>query len=116
MKTELGHLHSYLRHNHLDHYLSKSEIIERNRENNKLNSLGLVLGMSNPVSNGNKFINNNIIGHGEYKPLKVRDIDNLIRFNNIPTDRPVSITGFNTRFMPTAPNHISQSIENTILQ
>jgi len=112
--------HSYLRHHNLEHHLSETQIRERNMENNKLNSLGLLMGVGVPLSLAsiygmNKLINNKIIGHGNFRENTIRDIDSLTnRVFDIPTDRPVSITGFNRRPMPTAPHHIGQSVENTL--
>jgi hypothetical protein len=72
-------------------------------------SLGAIYGIQKLTSN--------IIGHGQYnfrEPL-VRDIDTLTgRVFEIPTDRATSLSGFNTRSMPTAPHHIGQSTENTL--
>jgi hypothetical protein len=120
-KTEED-FHSYLRHHNLEHHLSETQIVERNRENNKLNSLGLVMGIGVPLSLGaiygiQKLTNDILIGHGEHnfrEPI-IRDIDRLTgRVYDIPTDRPQGLSGYNTRQMPTAPHHIGQSVENNV--
>mgnify|MGYP003649898065 FL=1 len=113
--------HSYLRTHNLEHHLSETQIRNRNMESNKLNSLGMVMGIGVPLTLGSIFglqkLTSNIIGHGSHnfrEPL-VRDIDTLTnRVYEIPTDRTTSLSGFNTRPMPTAPHHIGQSTENTL--
>lgn len=113
--------HSYLRHHNLEHHLSETQIRERNMENNKLNGLGMVMGIGVPLTLGAIFglqkMTSNIIGHGSHnfrEPL-VRDIDTLTgRVYDIPTDRTQGLSGYNTRHMPTAPHHIGQSVENTV--
>lgn len=110
--------HSYLRHHNLEHHLSETQIRERNMENNKLNGLGMVMGIGVPLTLGAIYglqkLSSNIIGHGEFQIEPPRDIDNLIRGSNIPTDRPESLSGFNTRSMPTAPAGVGQSTESNV--
>lgn len=109
--------HSYLRQNNLEHHLSETQIQDRNRENNSLNGLGLVAGIAIPLTFGaifgmNKLMKNNM---GVFKEPLIRDIDTLsgriIEYPNTATD---SISGINTRPMPTAPNHIGQDITNFV--
>ena len=113
--------HSYLRTHNLEHHLSETQIRERNMENNKLNSLGLLMGVGVPLSlasiYGLQKLTSNIIGHGShnFREPVIRDMDSLRnRVNDIPTDRATSLSGFNTRPMPTATHHIGQSVENTL--
>jgi hypothetical protein len=113
--------HSYLRHHNLEHHLSETQIRNRNMESNKLNGLGMVMGVAVPLTLGSIFgltkLTSNIIGHDSHnfrEPL-IRDIDTLTeRVYEIPTDRTTSLSGYNTRHMPTAPHHIGQSVENTL--
>jgi hypothetical protein len=113
--------HSYLRTHNLEHHLSETQIRNRNMESNKLNSLGMVMGIGVPLSLGAIFgmakLTSNIIGHGNhnFREPVIRDIDSLTgRVYDIPTDRPQGLSGYNTRHMPTAPHHIGQSVENTL--
>lgn len=114
--------HSYLRHHNLEHHLSETQIIERNRENNKLNGLSMVMGIGVPLTLGaifglQKLTNNIIMGHGEhnFREPVIREQDRLTgRIRNIATDRTQSLTGFNTRHMPSPDAHISQSHENLL--
>jgi hypothetical protein len=114
--------HSYLRHHNLEHHLSETQIRKRNMENNKLNSLSMVMGIGVPLTLGAifgmaKLTTSNIIGHGShnFREPVIREQDVLTgRIRNIATDRTQSLTGFNTRHMPSPDAHISQSPENLL--
>ncbi len=108
--------HSYLRHHNLEHHLSETQIVERNRENNKLNSLGLVMGVGVPLSLGaiygiQKLTNDILIGHGKHnfrEPGNIEPLKDILK--GLPSDYPTSLSGFNTRYMPTAPAGIDKDI------
>ncbi len=114
-KTEED-FHSYLRHHNLEHHLSETQIVERNRENNKLNSLGLVMGIGVPLSLGaiygiQKLTNDILIGHGKHnfrEPGHIEPLKDILK--GLPSDYPTSLSGFNTRYMPTAPAGIDKDI------
>ncbi len=113
--------HYYMRKNNLEHLLSETQIQDRNRENNSLNSLGLVAGIAIPLTFGAIFGANKImkeinnIGLGEtYSPSLEEQVsayvigDLTAKALNIIDDSALS--GTNTRPMPRADNHLGQDL------
>ena len=114
--------HRYMRQHNLGHFISESHKIEEQRNNNALNSIGLLNRVDRPISyssinknNNSSLINNNIIGHGEYKLQPIRDMDSLYsRISNYPITSSESLTGTNTRYMPTADNSVNSDIASFV--
>jgi hypothetical protein len=112
--------HSYLRHHNLEHHLSQTQIQDRQMNSNGLNAMGLVAGIAAPLTLGaifglQKLTNDNMVGHGAYREPLIRDIDSLT--NNIieyPNTAPESLSGHNTRAMPTAPANVNDDIYNSV--
>ena len=113
--------YDYMKRNNLEHHLSETQIQDRNRENNSLNSLGLVAGIAIPLTFGAIFGANKImkdinkIGMGKtYSPSLEEQVSSYVigdltaKALNIIDDSALS--GTNTRPMPRADNHIGQDI------
>jgi hypothetical protein len=85
-------------------------------ENNKLNGLGMVMGIGVPLTLGaiyglQKLTNNILIGHGEHnfrEPGNIEPLADILQ--GLPSDYTTSLSGFNTRYMPTAPAGIDKDI------
>ena len=105
--------HSYLRHHNLEHHLSETQIQDRNRASNGLNGGSLVLGLAVPLTLGAIFgyqqLTSNIIGHGGHEQFNY-DIESHILSENTGYHNRMdeSLSGINTRPMPTADAHIGQ--------
>jgi hypothetical protein len=100
--------HAYLRHHNLTHHLSETQIADRNRQNNYLNGVGLTLGVGIPLTLGAVFgvqkLTSNIMGHAGFRHLlgegskigEGMDAGRKLKYGS------TSLSGFNTRPMPTA--------------
>lgn len=110
--------HTYLRHHNLEHHLSETQIQDRNRESNGLNGGSLVLGLAVPLTLGAIFgfqkLTSNIIGHGAHDQFNYDEARQMmgIRQPRYNARMDESLSGFNTRPMPTADGHISQEVNN----
>ena len=109
--------HSYMKQNNLTHHLSETQIQDRNRENNSLNSLGLVAGIAIPLTFGaifgmNKIMKDamGIMNRGRYENIIVDDVggEALQYYMSYPDNSALS--GINTRPMPRAEGHINQDL------
>jgi hypothetical protein len=111
--------HTYLRHHNLEHHLSETQIQDRNRESNGLNGGSLVLGVAVPLTLGAIFgfqkLTSDIIGHGGHDQFNYDEARQMMgirepRYNARMLGEGESLSGINTRPMPTADPHIGQSI------
>ena len=131
--------HTYLRQNNLEHHLSESQIIERNRDSNYLNGLGLTFGVAVPLTLGAIFGANKLLktinsmgmrpmgltGTGEnerVRPQRPREIlaENLRERNAfmVPSSSLIpfrlshngALSGVNTRPMPVPEAHINEDV------
>lgn len=105
--------HSYLRHHNLEHHLSETQIQDRQMASNGLNAMGLMSGIAIPLTLGAVFgyqkLTSNLMGHGAFREPLIRDIDTLSgRVITYPNTAPESLSGVNTRHMPTAPNNVNE--------
>jgi hypothetical protein len=111
--------HTYMRQNNLEHHLSETQIQDRNRENNSLNSLGLVAGIAIPLTFGAIFGMNRLFPRPEMNYDVADEMmgiqrnyalpQGIFRENVIDTG---SLSGTNTRPMPRADGHINQDLGN----
>lgn len=105
--------HAYLRNHNLEHHLSQTQVQDRQRASNGLNAMSMVAGIAVPLTLGAVFglqkLTSNIIGHGEFY-----DREPIIQRGGHPNTAPESLSGHNTRAMPTADNHIGLDTHSTL--
>lgn len=113
IKTAIAHdigrseedFHTYLRHQGLEHHLSETQIQDRNRNNNQLNSYALALGLPMVLAYGALKLPRGLSGIFGDTQRQVVVKEPMIEYGN-------SLSGINTRPMPTADAHSGQDIPN----
>tara|TARA_A100001391_G_scaffold69163_2_gene44274 strand:+ start:515 stop:1132 length:618 start_codon:yes stop_codon:yes gene_type:complete len=110
--------HAYLKRHNLEHHLSQTQIADRNRNSNSLNSMGLVAGIAVPLTLGAIYgmqkLTSNIIGHGGHDQFDYEvarqafgfEGDPMYVSNNIHDSN--SLSGHNIRSMPLPDRHVNQ--------
>ena len=108
IKTAIAHdigrseedFHTYLRHQGLEHHLSETQIQDRNRKSNQLNSYGLALAIPAVLAYGAMKMPRGLSELFGESQRQVIVREPMIEYGN-------SLVGTNTRPMPTADPHIS---------
>lgn len=110
--------HAYLRHHNLEHYLSQTQIADRNRDNYNLNAIGMTLGIGIPLTLGAIFggqkLTSRLIGHGGHEDFNYELYGELTGYNLPQSDASFraygseSLSGTNTRPMPRADAGVGQ--------
>ena len=116
--------HAYLRHHNLEHYLSETQIADRNRDSNYLNGVGMTLGIGVPLTLAtiygmNKLVNPAILGHGGHGDFNYDALSDLYNsgspmYNAQLLQEDMSLAGRNTRPMPQAPPNVNSDWTNRI--